>query len=40
VFGRSRTDTMEMIKSADLFWNSCCGVTQPLLGFRSTSNIP
>jgi hypothetical protein len=32
VFGRSRKDTKEIIKSADLFWNTCRGITQPLLG--------
>ena len=32
VFGRSRTDTREIIKGADLFWNNCCGIKQPLLG--------
>jgi hypothetical protein len=32
VFGRSRADTKEISNSADLFWNSCNGVTQPLLG--------
>lgn len=40
VLGRSRIETREIIRSADLFWNSCNGVTQPLLGmFRRRALI-
>ncbi len=32
VFGRSRADARDIITSADLFWNNCRSITQPLLG--------
>lgn len=31
-YGRSMQDVKEIIKSADLLWNDCCGIRQPLLG--------
>jgi hypothetical protein len=32
VYGRSMSGLREIIKSADLLWNDCCGVREPLLG--------
>ena len=31
-YGRSMRETREIIKSADLLWNDCCGIREPLLG--------
>jgi hypothetical protein len=31
-YGRSMRDAREIIKSADLLWNDCCGIREPLLG--------
>ena len=31
-YGRSKQETRDLIKSADMLWNDCCGVRQPLLG--------
>jgi hypothetical protein len=32
VYGKSRREVIDTIKNADLLWNDCCGVRQPLLG--------
>jgi hypothetical protein len=34
-YGRSKQETRELIKSADVLWNDCCGVRQPLLAMFS-----
>src|SRR3990172_8461975 len=31
-YGKTKQETREMIEGADLFWNFCCQVRQPLLG--------
>jgi hypothetical protein len=32
VYGKNRREVRDTIKDADLLWNDCCGVRQPLLG--------
>jgi hypothetical protein len=31
-YGKTMRDAREIIKSADLLWNDCCGIREPLLG--------
>ena len=31
-YGKNMHDAREIIKSADLLWNDCCGIREPLLG--------